>query len=180
MKPMVYLWFLSGLGVGLAQAQRPKPAIARAPPTMVYARTEARVPLITFFTVTNGAPVQTSGLDQGTLSLGMLSNCARTGDKEVQIQPQKDSFVAATRVGLRVDLANSVRGGTATVSAYLLSPDPQRTVWLDGVQLSVTPGIIARHMSYGATTEHVLKIVVPASAPPGQLLDLVGVIVTPN
>jgi hypothetical protein len=177
---MVFLWFLSGLGIGLAQAQRPKPAIARAPPsTMVYARSEARVPLITFFTVANGAPVQSAGLDQGTLNLGILSNTTRT-DEEVQIQPQKGSFVVATRVGLRVDLANSGRGGTATVSAYLLSPDPQRTVWLDGVQLSLTPGIIARHMSYGATTEHVLKIVVPASVPPGQLLDLIGVIVTPN
>jgi hypothetical protein len=88
--------------------------------------------------------------------------------------------VVATRVGLRVDLLNSSRAGTASVSACLLTPNPLRTVWVDGVQLSMTSEIIARRVPYGAITEHVLKIVIPASAPPGQMLDLIGVIVTPN
>jgi hypothetical protein len=180
MKPMVFPWLLLGLSTGIAQAQRSKPAIARAPATSLSARSEPGVASITFFTAPDGAPVQSAGLDQGTLDLGILSNAPRTDEKQVQIQPQKDLFVAATRVGVRVDLSNSGRGATAMISAYLLSADPQRTVWLDGVQLSQAPGIIARHVSYGETTEHVLKIVIPASAPPGQLLDLIGIIVTPN
>lgn len=81
---------------------------------------------------------------------------------------------------MRIGLANGHRAGTATVSAFLLSPNPLRAVWVDGVRLSMTPGIIGRQVSYGAITEHVLKIAVPISMPAGQLLDSIGVIVTPN
>ena len=86
----------------------------------------------------------------------------------------------STRFGLRVDLSNGHDAGTVTVSAFLLSSDPLGTVWVDGVRLSTTPGIIGRQVSYGAITEHVLKIAVPISMPAAQLSDSIGVIVTPN
>lgn len=180
MKPIVFLLFLWGIGIGSAQAQRSKPVSRQAAPITLYARSEAKIASVTFLTVSNGAPVQSAGLDQGTLNLGIVSNATRADENGAQIQSQRDSFVVATRIGLRVDLLNSSRAGTATVSAYLLSPDPLRTVWVDGVQLSMTSEVIARRVPYGAVTEHVLKIVVPASMPPGQMLDLIGVIVTPN
>lgn len=166
--------------MGFAEAQRPKPANIRAPATRLYDRTEARRPSITFLTVPNGAPVRSAGLDQGAVSLGVLSNVTRRDANGIQIQSQQDSFVVATRVGLRIDLSSSSNTGTVTVSAYLLSADPLRMVWLDGVQLSTAPGIIDGHVVYGVITEHMLKILVPASRPPGQLMDSIGVLVTPN
>jgi hypothetical protein len=135
---------------------------------------------ITFLTATDGAPVVDVGLGEGILNLGEVSNIARTDEPGVHIQMQKDSFVVSTKVRLRVDVTNSSRGRMATLSAYLLSPNPFGTVAVDGVDLSITPSIIARQVSYGATTEHVLKIVIPVSVPAGQLVDLIGVIVTPN
>lgn len=174
------LWFLLGIGTVLAQAQRAKSANRVAPAMTVQARSEATIASITFLTVAGGATVQNAGSDQGALNLGLVSNTPRSDANGVQIESEKNSFVVAARVGLRVDLSNPSRAGTATVSAYLLSPDPSGTVSVDGVQLSLTPGIIARHVPYGATTEHVLKIVVPVSMPTGQLLDLIGIIITPN
>jgi hypothetical protein len=135
---------------------------------------------ITFLTVTDGAPVLSVGPGEGILNLGSLSNVGRAGERGVQTRLQKDSFVVSTKVGLRVDVTTSSRGGMATLSAYLLSPNPFGAVSVDGVQLSMTPGIIARQVTYGAITEHVLKIVIPASMPAGQLIDLIGVIATPN
>jgi hypothetical protein len=180
MKPIVFMGFLLGIGIGFAQAQRLKPVSTRAPTITLHERSERGIASITFLTVANDAPVQSAGLDHGILNLGVLSNSMRPNENGAQIQSQRDSFVVATRVGLRIDLSNSSNTGTVTVSAYLLSPDPLRTVWLDGVQLSMRPEIIARHVFYGAITEHVLKIVVPASMPPGQFVDLIGVLVTPN
>jgi len=180
MKRIVFIWFLSGISICFANGQRSAPAGRRATAISPGARSKAGNTSITFLTVTNGAPVQSVGSGEGILNLGRLSNVARSDEHGAQIQPQKDSFVVSTKVGLRVDLSNSSREGTATVSAYLLSPDPLRTVSVDGVQLSMTPGIIARQVSYGAITEHVLKIVVSASMPPGQLVGLIGMIVTPN
>ena len=180
MKPTVLLWFLLAVGIGFAQAQRLKPASVRAPATTLRERSDPRSPSITFLTVANGASVRSAGLDQGAVSLGVLSNATRRDANGIQIQSQQDSFVVATRVGLRIDLSSSSNTGTVTVSAYLLSPDPLRTVWLDGVQLSTAPGIIDGHVVYGVITEHMLKIVVSASRPPGQLMDSIGVLVTPN
>jgi hypothetical protein len=180
MKRIVFIWFLLGISICYAKRQGSAHASRRATAISLRARSEAGNSSITFLTVTNGVVVQLVGSGQGILNLGSLSNVARSDEHGVQIQPQNDSFVVSTRVGLRVDLSNSSRESTATVSAYLLCPDPLGTVSVDGVQLSTTPAIIARQVSYGATTEHVLKIVILASTPPGQLIDLIGVIATPN
>src|ERR1700733_6376363 len=180
MKSKLFLWFLLGISTVLAQAQRAKSPNRVAPAITLQPRSEATITSITFLTVAGGAPVQNAGSDQGALNLGLVSNTPRANANGVQIESEKDSFVIAARVGLRVDLSNSSRAGTVMVSAYLLSPDPSGTVSVDGVQLSLTPGIIARHVAYGAITEHVVKIVVPVSTPAGQLLDLIGLIVTPN
>jgi hypothetical protein len=180
MKRMMFIWLLLGISICLARGQASAPASRRATAISSLARSQAGNTSITFLTVTNGAPVQLVGSGQSILNLGSLSNVARSDEDGVQIEPRNDSFVVSTRVGLRVDLSNSSRERTATVTAYLLGPDPLGTVSVDGVQLSTTPAIIARQVSYGTTTEHVLKIVILASMPPRQLIDLIGVIATPN
>ena len=180
MKPIVILWSLLGIGICIAHGQRSVPASGRTTAISLRARSEVGNASITFLTVTNGARVQDVSSGEGILNLGSLSNVARADEQGVQVRPQQNSFVVSTRVGLRVNQTNSGRSGMATVSAYLLSPDPLTTVSVDGVQLSMTPGIIARQVPYGAITEHVLKIVVSASMPPGQLVDSIGVMVTPD
>jgi hypothetical protein len=180
MKCIVFIWFLLGISICFAKGQRSAPANRRTTTISLRARSEVGNTSITFLTVPNGAPVLSLGSGEGILSLGRLSNVARSDERGTQIQAQNDSFVVSTRIGLRVDLSDSSPEGTATVSAYLLSPDPLRTMSMDGVQLSTTPGIIARQVFYGAITEHVLKITILASMAPGQLIDVIGVIATPN
>lgn len=180
MKPVLLLWFLLAGGLGFVSAQRVKPPGTRARTVALYTRSEARVPSITFVTVANGATVHSAGSDEGTLNLGIVSNATRNNENGIRIQSQKDSFVVATRIGVRVDLSNSSHTGTATISAYLLSFDPWRTVWMDGVQLSTMPAIIARQVHYGATIQHAVRIKVPAAMPAGQVLDLIEMIVTAN
>ncbi len=181
MNRIVFIWFLFlGMGIPFAKGQRSAPANRSNTATRLRARSEMVNASITFLTVTDGAPVLSMGLGEGILNLGSLSNVARADERGVQTQMQKDPFVVSTKVGLRVDATNSSRGQMATLSAYLLKPNPFGTVSVDGVELSMTPGIIARQVSYGAITEHVLKIIVPASMPAGQLVDLIGVMATPN
>src|SRR5271156_74542 len=147
MKCLVFIGFLLGITTCFAKGQRSAPANRGTTALSLRARSEAGNTSITFLTVTNGSPVQ-MGSGEGILNLGRLSNVARSGEHGVQIQPQNDSFVVSTQVGLRVDLSSSSDERTATVSAYLLGP-PLGTVLVDGVQLSTTPAIIARHVSYG-------------------------------
>ena len=135
---------------------------------------------ITFLTATNGSPVHSLGSGQGVLDLGSFSYLPRADVNGVETRRQENSFIVSTTFALRIALSNSSRAGTTTVSAFLLSPNLLQTVWVDGVRLSTTPGIIGRQVSYGVITEHVLKIAVPTSMPAGQLSDLIGVIVASN
>jgi hypothetical protein len=180
MKRIIFIWFLSGISVCVPWGQRPPPHTVHSTAIPFQAQPERETTSITFLTATNGSPVHNLGPDQGVLNLGSFSYFPRVDANGAEIQRQKDSFIVSTRFGMRIGLSNGHRAGTATVSAFLLSPNPLRTVWVDGVRLSMTPGIIARQVSYGAITEHVLKIAVPISMPAGQLLDSIGVIVTPN
>jgi hypothetical protein len=86
MKLIVFLLFMWGIGIGFAQAQRSKPVSKQAPPITLYARSEAKIAAITFLTVSNGAPVRSAGLDQGTLNLGIVSNATRADENGAQIQ----------------------------------------------------------------------------------------------
>ena len=104
MKSKLFLCFLLGIGTVLAQAQRAKPANRVAPAMTLQAGSEATIASITFLTVGSGAPVQNAGSDQGTLNLGLVFNAPRADAQGVQIESEKDSFVIAARVGLRVDL----------------------------------------------------------------------------
>jgi hypothetical protein len=176
----ILIWFLLGISVCVAWGQRPPSHTVRGAAIPSHAQPNRGASSITFLTARSGSPVHSLGSDQGVLDLGSFSFLPRSDVNDVKIQRLKDSFIASTRFGLRIDLSNGHGAGTATVSAFLLSSDPLKTIWVDGVRLSMTPGIIGGQVSYGVITEHVLKIAVPTSMPAGQLLDSIGVIVTPN
>jgi hypothetical protein len=180
MKVIIANWFLLGIGVFVAWGQRPPAHTAGAIAISSHEQPHRETSSITFLTSEDGAPVHSLGPDQGVLSLGRISYFLEPDVDGVEIQRQKSSFVVSSRFDVRVDFSHGHRKDTATVSACLLSPTAVGTVWLDDIQLSMTPRIIGRRVSYGAITEHVLKIVVPGSMPAGQLVDLIGVIVTPN
>jgi hypothetical protein len=180
MKVVIFIWFLLGSSVCIAKGQRPPPHTAHATSVPSHARPDRETISITFLTAPNGSPVHSLGSNHGVLNLGSFSYFLRADANGAEVQRKEDSFSVASTFGLRIGLSNGHRAGTATVSAFLLRPDPLRTVWVDGVRLSMTPGIIGRQVPYGAVTEHVVKIALPISMPAGQLLDSIGVIVTPN
>ena len=179
MKVIIFI-FLLGISVRPAWGQQPPSHAVRATAIPSHAPPDREISSITFLTAPDGSPVHSLGSDQGVLDLGSFSYCPRADVNGAEIQRNKDSFSVSTRFGLRVGLSNSHHAGTATVSAFLLSPNLLRTVWVDGVRLSMTPAIIGRQVSYGSVTEHTLKITVPISMPAGQVLDSIGMIVTPN
>ena len=180
MKLIIFIWLLLGISVCVARGQRPTSHSVRATAIPSHAQPYREATSITFLTATNGSPVHSLGSDQGVLNLGSFSYFRRADVNGAEIQHQKDSFVVSTAFGLRIGISNVHRAGTAVVSAFLLSPNPSRIIWVDGVQLSMTPGVIGRQVSYGVITEHALKIAVPISMPAGQLSDLIGVIVALN
>jgi hypothetical protein len=180
MKVNIVILCLLGIGASVAWGQHSPSDTAHATAISSHAQPIRGSTSITFLTAPNGSPVHSLGSDQGALNLGSVSYFPRVDASGAQIQRQKDSFIVSTRFGLVIDLSSGQRGGTATLSALLLSADPLGTVWVDGVRLSMTPGIIGRRVSFGAITEHELKIAVPISTPAGQILDSIGVIVTPN
>jgi hypothetical protein len=180
LKFIISIMCLLRAGVCVAQGQRLPPPAAR--PIAIPSRTQPdrKSPSITFLSAPNGPPIHNLGLDRGVLDLGSIACCARIDINGAEIQSQKDSFILSTKFGLRIGLLKGRQRCTATVSAFLISPNPQSTVWVDGVRLSTAPGIIGRQVSCGVITEHLLKIAVPISMPAGQLLDSIGVVVTPN
>jgi hypothetical protein len=180
MKVIIVIYFLLGISVRPAWGQQPPSHSVRATATPSHAQPDRETSSITFLTVPNGSPVHSLRSDQGVLDLGSFSYFPRADVNGAEIQRHQDSFSVSTRFGLRIGLSNSHHAGTATVNAFLLSPNLLRTVWVDGVRLSMTPAIIGRQVSYGAVTEHTLKITVPISMPAGQVVDSIGVIVTPN
>jgi hypothetical protein len=180
MKIIIFIWLLFGISVCVARGHRPTSHSVRATTIPSHTQPYREATSITFLTATNGPPVHSLGSDQGVLNLGSLSYFRRADVNGAEIQHQKDSFIVSTTFGLRIGISNVHRAGTAIVSAFLLSPNPVQTMWVDGVRLSTTPGIIGRQVSYGVITRHVLKIAVPISMPAGQLSDLIGVIATPN
>ena len=179
-KVIILNGFLSAISIGAAWGQKPRAHTVRAVAIAADAPPHPQLSTITFLTSPTGAPVHSLGADQGTLSLGAISYFLQPDVNGVTTQRQKGSLIVSSTFDLRIDFTHGHRTDTATVSAYLLSATPLATVSVDGVQLSMTPGIIGRQISYGAVTEHQLQIVVPMSMPAGQLCDSIGVLVTPN
>ncbi|HXH94271.1 MAG TPA: hypothetical protein VNN25_22030 [Thermoanaerobaculia bacterium] len=73
------------------------------------------------------------------------------------------------RIGIRLERANGLASGTATISVRLESWDGRATFRLDGRQLSSAPVTIDTHLAVGPVTVHTLEIDIPISAAEGAL-----------
>ena len=180
MRLLIFICLLLGMGPFVAWGQRSESHTARTAAMPFKVPPNGENTSIAFLTAPGGSPVHSLGSDQSALNLGSFSYVTPPDVAHEEIQRQKDSFAVSTKFGLRIGVSSAHLAGTATVSAYLLNANPLETVWVDGVRLSMTPGIIGRHVSYGVITEHVLKIQIPSSMPAGQILDSIGVIYSPN
>lgn len=87
--------------------------------------------------------------------------------------PRTGAFVRRT-VNVRIAGSTSDARGTATLRAYLETPDPRATIRIDGIVLGATPAIVQRGVPIGANVPHRLEIEVPVSAPEGPLAASIG------
>lgn len=176
----ILMCLLFGMNVCVAWGQRTPGRSVRAAPIPPHEQLAPEKILISFLEVAGGSPVHRLGPDESVLVLGSVSNSPHGDAGGIEVQPQKDSLMVSTRFGIRIGLANERHAGARTLSAFLVSPNPLRIVWVDGVRLSATPSVIERQVSYGGVTEHLLRILIPVSAPAGQWLDSIVVVVTPD
>ena len=180
MKPITALFFLLGICATIAWGQRPPPRTVATAVIPSQPSADLQNTSVTFLTAANGAPTQNLGAGQGLLDLGNISYFSKGSGSGTEVQSQKNAFTVSTRFAVRIGEINRHRAGTVNVSAVLVNPNVLRTVRLDGIRLSAAPQIIARRVSYGTVTEHLLQITIPTSDPAGPLSDAVSVIVTPN
>lgn len=80
----------------------------------------------------------------------------------------------ARTVLLRIGEPSSEPRGTATLRAYLETPDPRATIRIGGIALSTAPRVIQRHAPVGVTIAHRIDIEVPVTAPEGPLAATIG------
>jgi hypothetical protein len=69
------------------------------------------------------------------------------------------------RVGVRID--GPGRRSFVRLRAYLASPEPGRTVSVDGVVLSAAPRVVDAQAPVGGTVGHVVRVEIPPSQPAG-------------
>ncbi len=99
----------------------------------------------------------------GTVDLGKVSYAAGSDMPGVTVQRAQRGFFVQTSVGMRIGNVASVGGETVSMKAWLQSPaDPYR-IYLDGVELTTQPTMVATRMLTGVVTRHELKIHVPSN-----------------
>jgi hypothetical protein len=179
MKVIFLVWLHLGICACAGWGQRPSSHFTCAGAIYARSASDRQTSAITFLTMPSSSAVYSLGSERGVLDLGTVSYFGRANGTGSDIHQQKDSFSVSTKFGLCI-ASSSHHSGTVTVSAFLHSSNPIKMLWVDGVQLSTTPAVIARQIPYDAITEHALKIVIPVSVPAGHLLDSIGVTVTPN
>jgi hypothetical protein len=82
---------------------------------------------------------------------------------------------AVTRiVTMRIGTASRASQGTATLSAFVETPDRRATVRVDGIVLGSAPRVIRRHAPIGTTFTHRIEIEVPVTAGEGSLNTTIG------
>ncbi len=87
----------------------------------------------------------------------------------------RNRFSVTTRTfGVRIGPASREARATATLRAFLATPDPHATIRIDGVVLGTAPRVIQRHAPIGIAVTHRLEIEVPVSASAGPLAATIG------
>jgi len=84
------------------------------------------------------------------------------------------SLVTTRLVTMRLGAPSHERLGTATLRAFLETPDPRATIRIDGVTLTTTPRLIQAGAPIGIPFSHRIEIEVPLSAPEGPLQASIG------
>lgn len=86
----------------------------------------------------------------------------------------KRKTLVTRTVVLRIGRASREALGTATLRAFLETPDPRAQVRVDGILLGAAPRVVRRHAPIGIATTHRIEIEVPVSAPEGPLATSIG------
>ena len=87
---------------------------------------------------------------------------------------RKRYSVTTRTFGVRIGPAAREARGTATLRAFLATPDPHATIRINGTIIGTAPRVIQRHAPIGITLTHRLDIEVPVTAPAGPLAATIG------
>jgi hypothetical protein len=87
---------------------------------------------------------------------------------------KRRTTITTRTVAMRIGRASREARGTATLRAFLETPDPRAIVRIDGITLGAAPRVIERHAPIGIATTHRIEIEVPVSAPDGALAASIG------
>jgi len=131
---------------------------------------------VSFVELPNGAPLMTGGSGRGELVMPPVAYGMGAPKAGVRVESRSSSFIVSSRFGLRINGPT----GTAVVSAFLLAPDPHCKYFLDGMQLSMTPQVVAPRTRFGAVTEHRLEVEVPVNMTLGAAANNIGFTAVPN
>jgi len=101
-------------------------------------------------------------VDAGTLAAQPRRGASRRG------------AVTVRRVAMHIGAPSPEARGTATVRAFLETPDPHCTIRIDGIVLGAAPRVIRQHAPLGLTVVYRVELEVPASAPDGALASTIG------
>jgi hypothetical protein len=96
----------------------------------------------------------------GLLDLGSVAHTARND--------RRDRTVRSETVQIRLDRRGASRG-SASLRAYLVSPDPRCSIRIDGQLIGTAPTVIDPQIPIGAVTSHRIDVEVPVTAPEGPL-----------
>ena len=86
----------------------------------------------------------------------------------------KRATITTRTVRLRIGEPSQEPRGTASLHAFLETPDPRCTIRVDGIVLTAAPRLIQRHAPIGITVPHRIEIEVPIQAAEGPLVASIG------
>lgn len=80
---------------------------------------------------------------------------------------------ASETIQIRIDRRSGSRG-SASLRAYLVSPDARCSIRIDGQLMGIAPIVIDPQIPIGAVTSHRIDVEVPVTAPEGPLATTIG------
>jgi hypothetical protein len=171
---------LAILGAGVGRAEAKKAPVKKTQPAIAQMGITNQGLSVKVVALPTGAAISgTSG--QGVMNFGAVSKAAPATANGIQKKRQSGGLKVTTNFGILVEnSAGSTSPGTATVSAFLLYPDPDLELWVDGIKMSSTPQVIGRQLLVGAVSQHRLEIQISDERPPGPLNNLIGLMVSSN
>ena len=131
-------------------------------------------PVVQVVAAPTGANVRATGTGLGSLDLGAVSWARTPQTGGVTQTKDKSSFTVATKIGLRLGCSAADGSRLANVSAFLQTADSIYTILLDGIRMSLSPTVVIPAAACGSTTQHLLEVAVPITAPAGPINPSLG------